>query len=135
MSSQQNSLITVAVDGVPLGVFDQRSGGQSTAEVSKYRPGGMGRQKSRRGLPEPSDLTVSREFEFDRDIDLAAWLRTRVGRGQVSVNSQPLDDNANPTGRPTTWTGTLNSVDTGDEDSNSTDGRMLELVVVVDNVA
>lgn len=135
MSSQQNSLITVAIDGTPLGVFDQRTGGNSSAEVTKYRPGGMARQKSRSGLPDVQDLTVSREFEFDRDNDLAKHLRTRVGKGIMTVNSQPLDNDGVPTGRPTTWVGTLNDVDTGDEDSNSADGRMLALAMVSVEVA
>lgn len=134
MSSQQMTLITVAVDGIPLGIFDTRSGGESSAEVSKYRPGGMARQKTRGGLPEAGDVTVTRENEPERDNDLAKHLRTRVGRAPMTVNEQPLDDNGNPWGKPTTWTGRLNSVNGGDADSNSTDGRMLELVMVAAEV-
>lgn len=134
MVSQQNSLITVAVNGTPLGVFDRRSGGDTTAEVGKYRPGGMARQKTRKGLPTTDDLTVARELEYDRDVEIARWLRTVVGNAQVTVNSQPLDDNAAPFGKPTTWTGTLNSVGGGDEDSESNDGRDLTLGIVVAEV-
>lgn len=130
MSSQQNSLITVAVDGLPIGVFDTRTGGESSAEVTKYRPGGMAKQKLRSGLPEVGDVTVGREFEFDRDNDLARTLRARTGKAPMSVNDQPLDNDGAPFGKPTTWTGVLNSVNTGDSDSNSSDGRMLELVMV-----
>lgn len=134
MSSQQNSLITVAVDGIPLGVWDTRTGGESSAEVTKYRPGGMARQKLRSGLPEVGDLTVGREFEFDRDNDLSKHLRTRAGRAPMSVSDQPLDDDGAPMGKPTTWTGRLNSVNTGDADSNSSDGRMFELGMVAAEV-
>jgi hypothetical protein len=134
MSSQQNSLITVAVNGTPLGVWDRRSGGESAAELGKYRPGGMARQKVRKGLPVVGDLTVAREFEFDRDIELLRWLRTVVGTAQVTVNSQPLDDAATPFGKPTTWTGTLNSANGGDEDSDSNDGRDFELGITVAEV-
>jgi hypothetical protein len=134
MSSQQNSLITVAVNGTPLGVWDRRSGGTTTADLGKYRPGGMAREKVRKGLPTTDELTVAREFEFDRDIELLRWLRTVVGSAQVTVNSQPLDDSAVPFGKPTTWTGTLNSATGGDEDSNSNDGRDFELGVTVAEV-
>lgn len=134
MASQQNSLITVAVDGSPWGVFDSRTGGESTADLGKYRPGGMAREKVRKGLPTVADLTVSREFEFDRDIELLRYARTRVGRASVTVNSQPLDDNGIPFGKPTTWTGTLNSANGGDEDSESNDGRDLELGITVAEV-
>lgn len=134
MSSQQNSLITVAVNGTPLGVFDSRTGGETTADLGKYRPGGMAREKVRSGLPTTGDLTVAREFEFDRDVEILRWLRTVVGTAQVTVNSQPLDDNAVPFGKPTTWTGKLNSATGGDEDSESNDGRDLELGVTVSEV-
>src|SRR5687767_3479554 len=117
MVSQQNSLITVAVDGAPLGVFDSRTGGVSSAEVTKYRPGGMAKQKTRSGLPDVDDMTVAREFELDRDNDLARHLRTRTGKAPMSINSQPLDNDGAPYGKPTTWTGVLNSVDTGEENS------------------
>lgn len=134
MTSQQTSLITVAVNGTPLGVWDRRSGGASTAEVGKYRPGGMAAQKTRKGLPVADDLTVGREYEAERDAEIARWLRTISGTANVTVNSQPLDDNKVPFGKPTTWTGTLNSVDTGDEDSNSNEGREFALGVVVAEV-
>lgn len=130
MTSQQQTLVTVAVDGIPLGVFDTRSGGESSAEITKYRPGGMARQKVRGGLPEVGDVTVSRENENERDAELARQLRTRAGRAPMVVNEQPLDDNGAPWGKPTTWTGKLQSVNPGDADSNSNDGRMLELVMV-----
>lgn len=135
MSSQQHSLITVVVDGVPLGVFDSRTGGETTAEVTKYRPGGMAKQKNRKALPDTSELTVSREFEFDRDNDLSKVLRTRAGLAPMSVNSQPLGLDGAPFGKPTTWTGELSSVNTGDEDSNSNDGRMFELGMTVSEVS
>ncbi|HXH77316.1 hypothetical protein [Nocardioides sp.] len=134
MASQQNSLITVAVDGIPLGVWDTRTGGESSAEVSKYRPGGMAKQKLRSGLPEVGDVTVSREFEFDRDNDLQKRLRARAGRAPMSVSDQPLDDDGVAFGKPTVWSGRLNSVNAGDSDSNSSDGRMFELVMVAAEV-
>lgn len=133
--SKQNNLITVAVDGIPLGVFDTRGGGATKAGVSKYRPGGMAKPKVRKGLPETDDVTVGREFEEDRDNDLAKHLRTRAGRALMSVNEQPLDSEGVPFGKPTTWTGVLDSVDTGEADSESADGRKLELVMVAAEVS
>lgn len=134
MSSQQNSLITVAVNGAPWGTFDSRTGGETTAEVGKYRPGGMAREKTRKALPTTSELTVAREYEFERDIDLLRYARTVTGSAQVTVNSQPLDDAGVPFGKPTTWTGTLMSANGGDEDSESNDGRDFELGVTVAEV-
>jgi hypothetical protein len=132
--AQMQSLITVVVDGASLGVFDTRSGGESSADVTKYRPGGMQKQKTRGGLPDQGDVTVGREFETERDNEVARMLRGRAGRAPMSVTDQPLDDNGVPFGKPTTWVGRLQSVNTGDSDSNSNDGRMLELVMVAAEV-
>lgn len=134
MSSQQQTLITASVDGIPLGIFDTRTGGVSAAEVGKYRPGGMAREKTRAGLPSAEDVTITRENEPDRDNDLVRHLRTRAGRAPMTVTEQPLDDNGAPWGKPTTWTGRLQSADGGDADSGSTDGRLVTLVMVVAEV-
>lgn len=128
MSTQSQSLVTVVVDGRPLGVFDTRTGGESSGEITKYRPGGQARQKSYGGRAETGDVTVTRVNERERDNDLVKWLRTRVVVGEMSINEQPLDDNDQPWGKPTTWTGRLQSVNGGDTDSNSNDVRPLELV-------
>lgn len=134
MSTQHHSLITVSVDGLPLGTFERRSGGASTAEVSKYRPGGMQKQKTRKGLPETADLTVGRSWERERDAEIERRLRGRVGKADMIVNDQPLDDDGAPWGKPTTWTGVLNSVDGGDSDSESNDGKPLELGMIATEV-
>lgn len=134
MTSQMQSLVTVAVDGISLGVFDTRTGGETSAEVSKYRPGGMGKQRTRMALPEQGDVTVGREFETERDNEVLRTLRGRTGRAPMSVNEQPLDDNGAPFGKPTTWVGRLQSVNGGDADSNSNDGRMIELVMTAAEV-
>ncbi len=134
MSTQHHSLVTVTVDGQPLGVFESRTGGESTAEVSKYRPGGMQKQKSRKGQGEVGDVTVTRSWERERDADLERRLRPRVGRADVIVNDQPLDDDGAPWGKPTTWTGTLSSVTGGDSDANSNDAKPFELVAVITEV-
>lgn len=134
MVAQMQSLITVAVDGVSLGVFDSRTGGESGGEASKYRPGGMAKQKIRASLADVGDVTVSREFETERDNEVLRMLRTRTGRAPMSVNDQPLDENGVAFGKPTTWIGRLNNVNGGDSDANSNDGRTLELVMVAAEV-
>lgn len=134
MVAQMQSLVTVAVDGVSLGVFDTRTGGETSAEVSKYRPGGMAKQKTRGGLPDQGDVTVTREWENERDNEVERILRNRAGRAPMSVSDQPLDDNGIPFGKPKVWIGRLQSVNGGDSDSNSNDGKMLELVMVAAEV-
>lgn len=135
MSTQSQSLITVVVDGSPCGVWDTRSGGETTAEVGKRRPGGSLNEKARRGRPTTGDVTVSRGYERERDIELGRRLRTRVGKATVVITEQPLDDDDVAWGTPTTWTGVLSSINTGDVDSDSDEPRFCELGAVIEAVS
>lgn len=135
MSTQSQSLVTVVVDGQPLGVWDTRTGGDVDSEISKRRPGGSRRQKSYPGLSTTSDVTVTRGFERERDHELARTLEKRAGLAAASVSEQPLDDEGNAWGKPKTWTGKLKSVNTGDYDSDSSEPRMIQLVIVAEDVA
>jgi len=129
MTSQQQSLVTVTVAGVALGMFQTRTGGETSAEIAKYRPGGMMKEKVRKGLSSVGDVTVTREWERERDLEQERWLHTVTGRADMIVSDQPLDENGSPYGKPTIFTGTLQSVNGGDSDAGSNDGKMLELVM------
>lgn len=135
MSTAQMNQITVMVDGEPLGVFASRSGGETTAEVPKSRPGGMQPEETYPSLPTTGDVTVTRTNKRERptgsDHDLARRLRSRVGLAPMSVSEQPLDANGIPWGKPTVWTGTLSGVNGGDADANSNEVRPLELTGVM----
>lgn len=135
MTTAQQYLITATVDGESLGVFDSRSGGESSAEITKHRPGGMGPEKTYAALRGTGDVTIGRVHERERDIDRFRQLRTRAGRARMSVTEQPLDEEGIPWGTPTVWTGLLQSVNTGDADSTSNEPRMCELVMSSEDVA
>lgn len=131
MSTAQQNLITVSVDGEQLGVFASRSGGETTAEVPKSRPGGMAAEEAYPTLPTTGDVTVTRTNKRERptgsDHDLARRLRPRTGMATIVVSEQPLDANGIPWGKPTVWTGILTGVNGGDADANSNEIRPLEL--------
>ncbi|TIC78778.1 hypothetical protein [Nocardioides sp. GY 10127] len=133
MSAQHQSIVTVHVDGDPLGRFSTRTGGESAAEISKYRPGGALKQKARHGLTDIGDVTVSREWEDDRDNAVERKARNKIGAKMV-VSEQPLGDDMTASGKPKTWTGVLQSVNGGDYDAESNDGKTLELVMVCTEV-
>lgn len=135
MSSQSQSLITVTVDGQPLGIWDTRAGGATTASLSKRRPGGTQKESVSRARPTTEDITVSREYQFARDAAQVRGFLHRVGRAPVTVSEQPLDDDDIPFGAPTVFTGVLSGINRGDVDSNSDDFRMVEITVVVESVA
>jgi hypothetical protein len=135
MSTQDSSLVTAVVDGQPLGVFDSRSGGEVDSEVSKRYVGGQRVQQIYKGLRATGDVTITRGYERERDHELARTLEQRAGLAPMSVSEQPLDDEGNPWGKPKTWTGKLKSVNTGDYDAQSGEPRIIEFVMVAQDVA
>jgi hypothetical protein len=133
--TQQMALITVTVDDLPLGVFDTKSGGETTAEPTKRRSGGMGAQKSYAALPDHGDVTISRDYELERDHELMRRLRPRVGRARANISEQPLDENGAPWGDPITHIGRLTGLSPSELDSDSSDAQMFELTFQLTSIS
>lgn len=131
MSTSQMNLVTVTVDGRPLGVWDSFTGGEVSAEVGKHRPGGMVPENSHVALPTYGDVTVGRERDRERDVELYRSLLPRVGRALATITKQPLDDNGAPWGKPFTYTGRLSGLSDPEVDSNSGEVSMYELTFVI----
>ncbi|MGX9348158.1 hypothetical protein [Microbacterium sp. KNMS] len=131
MGTTSQAIVSASLDGKSLGIFDTRSGGESTAEVSKYRAGGTKQQQVDSGRPDISDVTISRRWEPARDLEVERQLRNRVGVGILTITEQPTDVDGVAFGKPRTWTGVVSSVTGGDYDSNSDDVRMLTATAVI----
>ncbi|GAA4117416.1 hypothetical protein GCM10022215_18010 [Nocardioides fonticola] len=131
MSTQQQWQITGTVDRIALGVFDTKSGGDPSAEVTKYRPGGMSKEVAFAALPSFSDLTIGRLFTRERDVELYRRLVGLMGRGEASITAQPLDVNGAPFGRPFTYTGVLQSGTDPEVDSQSGTPNTFSLVFTI----
>lgn len=130
MGTNSQAIITASLDGKSLGVFDTRSGGESTAAVNKYRAGGSRTPVADAGRHDVADVTITRRWDQERDIDVVRQLRSRVGVGMLKVTEQPTDVDGIAFGKPTTWSGRLSSVTGGDVDSNSDDTRMISVTMV-----
>jgi hypothetical protein len=126
MSRQDQYNTTMTVDGQDTGVWDKLTGGEVDSEEAKYRPGGMAAHVSLGGSVEVGNLTISRLYILNRDHDNMHWLLSRVGRGQVTINRQPLDVDSNAYGRPLVYTGTLKTVTPPEVDSESSDAALIE---------
>lgn len=131
MTTSQQHLVTVVIDGNPVGVFDTFSGGEASAEVAKHRPGGMVGENSYAALPTYGDVTVGRERDRLRDLELYRTLLGRVGRAQASLSKQVLDDTGAPVGKPFTYTGRLSGLSDPEYDSTSSDPSLYELTFVI----
>lgn len=127
--------LTVAGVGGPF-VFDTFTGGTVSAEVNKRRAGGSRGKRATLGGPrEVEDVTMAREFVGPRDHDLGTQLEAVAGSAECVATRQPTDANGVPYGRVKTYTGILQAVAYPEADSDSSDVSMLEVTVVVEDVA
>lgn len=136
MSTAQ-SLVTARIGNIDLGKFSGRTGGETTAEISKHRPGGMAPADAYPGFTETGDVTLTRAYKKDgSDLELIRRVRPLVGSGEVvTLSEQPLDSMGVPFGRPTVWSGLLAGLAPGDYDAQSNEPRAFELTVSVVEVA
>lgn len=125
-------MITATLDGVSMGEFEKRSGGDVSAEVTKRRPGGMKAEKFYPGQATAADVVVERVYEAERDFDWVKLAEARCGRGVLAVTEQLNDDNGVPiAGKLKTWKGILNHVEPSEADANQTDPRTFALTAPV----
>jgi len=96
----------VSVAGI-TGNWESTSGGDITAPSTKVYDGGSDRPTILGGLPETSDLEVTRTFDPNRDEAILAQLRKSVGRGRFTLTKQATDANRVKVGKPTTYSNVL----------------------------
>jgi len=137
-TSAQYWMVTATVGGRSWGVFDSHSGGGETADVTKYRPGGLAAMITFPALSEFDDLTVTRYWDSGRDGDLLRGVRGRVGSLDMTVTVQALANDGSPlagAGNRKTYSGKLSGVTEPESDSTSGDAATFELTMVVEAVS
>lgn len=125
-------LVTCAVDGRDLGIFDTVSGGEIDSEEAKYRPGGMAPEISLGGSRTIGNITVGRYLDTLRDWPIIKWLAARTGSGRGTIGITPLTLNGERAGEPLVYGGTLKTVTRPDIDSTGTDAAIMELEFTCD---
>jgi hypothetical protein len=134
-ATEQQFLPSISIDGYGnLGTYDKWSGGDVTATITKYRPGGMGPEITYPSLSIIGDVTVSRVFVTERDAALVAALQPQAGLVYGTITLQPLDATGNALGNPTTYRGRLAAVKPGNTDSTSSAPRMYDLMFAIETV-
>jgi hypothetical protein len=122
--------VSVAVEGIGnTGIWDKLSGGLADSEELVYKPGNMGERESLGGFQTVENVTISRNFKRDRDLNLRPALMTARGKREVTVTKQTLDQDKRPIGRPLVYKGTLKSYSDPEVDSQSTDAGMVEIEI------
>lgn len=134
-ATEQQFLPSVVMDVLgDLGSYDKWSGGDVTATITKYRPGGMGPEITYPSLSIIGNVVVSRVFVQERDQALVAALSPFAGNGYGTITLQPLDASGNVLGPPTTYRGRLSAVKPGQVDSTSSAPRMYELDFAIETL-
>ena len=128
MSRTDQWHVSLGVDGVDVGTFDVKTGGdQDTTELT-YMPGAMGPQISLGGMVTVAAVVLNRIYKLE-DQARVHWLLGRVGKGKCVVRQQPLDVNGHAYQKGYTIHGTLKRVKLPDVDSNATNAAILEVEV------
>lgn len=135
MSRVDQYSVTASVDGTTLGTFDKLSGGEIDSEETKYKPGAMAPQVSLGGSVTVNNVTIQRLYRLDRDLPQLPLLKSRVGKGKVTVTKQSLDVDGNPFGTPLVYRGVLKQLTFPDADSESSSAAMVQLEVSSATVA
>lgn len=127
---------TASVAGVPLGEFRTFSGGAFDMGERKSRNGAGQAAIARKGLRTTENVTISREDDgalIDGQPQIE-WAKAQRGK-TMTVTRQPLDDDGNPRGKPTVYTGVLKRVGPGEGDvSDDSDDDVFELEQLTDDV-
>lgn len=126
--------ITATLDGSDIGLFATCDGGETDSSDTKYPPGGGEPEESLGGRQTYTNLVLGRNYKRERDHVASKRIRPRVGKGVMVVTKQPLDDDNNPWGEATTYTGKLKRYGEPPAKSDSEDAAILELEMSVTDV-
>lgn len=132
-SRQDQHRTTLTVDGVYLGAWESKTGGDSDSNTVEWQQAGMGGQISLGGAPLTAPVVLSR-LEDAEIIPHKKWLRSRAGKGVATVTEQILDDDGFAYGQPTVYHGVLKRFKGSDRNSNSNSAAECEAEIVVNGV-
>lgn len=133
IKKQHDSRVTVEVDGVDLGVWDQMSRPDVGAETGTYRPGGSRHAVATRGLPTLATITVTKVVTREARDRIHRQLHRKVGQVPMRIVDQPLDLNSGtPWGDPDIYTGILSQLSASDYDSDGNDNETVTLTLQPD---
>lgn len=134
---QDNVYITASITDkaglLPLGRWEDRSGGQSDSASTTYAKAGLGGRKALGGRQEVANVIVKRLYDSDMQAVIAR-LRKGAGKATMQVTEQTTNDEGEvEPGSPTeTWKGILKSVHVSDRSTETNAAETIDLEMVVD---
>lgn len=128
---QDTWIIRLHMDGVSLGVWDKKSGGELDSDEIIYYPGGMVPPITLGGKMTTSNVTLSRNYDRVDDHDKINALLAAVSKGKLTISQKPMDQDGLEYGRAITYNGILKRVGIPEVDSESTSACMIEIEATV----
>lgn len=129
-SRQDQHRTTLSVDGVYLGAWESKTGGDSDSNTVQWQQAGMAGQVSLGGAPITANVVLSRREDAEI-LQFKKWLRGRAGKGKATVTEQLLDDEGFPIGEPDVYVGVLKRAKPSDRNSNANNAAEFECEIEV----
>jgi hypothetical protein len=131
-AAQRQFLVKVSqIDGY----WTTKGGGATTSEVAREFDGGSLTPELLAAPAQTGDITVSRAYKPERDAQLLALYRPRVGRERATITVQPTDADLVRIGPPTIYANALLAgVNDPEADANSGQPARIELTFAVADV-
>ena len=117
--TEQSQLVSVAVNGTTIGVFDSFDGGDALAPSAQHRSGGQGNMTSYKTLPKYSEATVGRVLNLAVDWETVRGLIPLAGQVRMTATLQPIDTDLVAYGNSRTASGMFLGISGIKTDSNS----------------
>lgn len=133
-SSPAHSRITLSFpDFEVVGTWARKSGGNVSSEPRKWHEGGELFKEEQAGGPTTTEnVTVSRNYRYDRDAPILRWAKKNAGRAMGTFSEQDLDANGEPVGDPFVSECMLQGVNGREVNADDTTGfQNLELTLSV----
>lgn len=125
-SRQQQARITVSLDNVNLGVWDDKTGGETDTNSVQYQLGGMGPRISLGGTQQVTNVVLAKLY--DDDIrSKRKFVIGRAGKGLGTITVQDLDDEGVAIGDPDVYQYRLKRAKPPDRNANNNTAAQFEI--------
>lgn len=133
-SAPAHTRVTITFPDIEIpGTWARKSGGNITSEARRWHEGGELTQEEIAGGPvSTEDVTVSRNYRYDRDAVILRWAMRNAGRAFGTIAEQDIDAYGDPVGQPFVRQCLLQGVNGKDVDADDTSGfQNIELTLSV----
>lgn len=131
-SAPAHTRVVLTFPGIDVvGTWARKSGGNVSSESRRWHEGGeLVREEIAGGPVTTEDITVSRNYRYDRDAAILRWAMRNAGKAYGTISEQDIDVYGDPVGQPFVRECLLQGVNGKDVDADDTTGfQVLEFTL------